>query len=120
VRLVPATSWRPADRRAHEARDGAACRGAASGAITDSTRQATCHAAGTILAELRRRHRLPITRTYVRLRFHRLRELHDGLLARNVSLEIARATDTLEAAMDRLGLVELICGASLLSMSEDV
>ena len=37
-----------------------------------------------------------------------LRELHDGLLARNVSLEIARATDPLEAAMDRLGLVELI------------
>lgn len=37
-----------------------------------------------------------------------LRELHDGLLARNVSLEIARATDSLEAAMDRLGLVELI------------
>ena len=37
-----------------------------------------------------------------------LRELHDGLLARNVSLEIARATDPLEEAMDRLGLVELI------------
>ncbi len=37
-----------------------------------------------------------------------LRELHNGLLARNVSLEIARATDPLEAAMDRLGLVELI------------
>lgn len=37
-----------------------------------------------------------------------LRELHDGLLARNVSLEIARATDSLETAMDRLGLVELI------------
>ena len=37
-----------------------------------------------------------------------LRELHDGLLERNVSLEIARATDPLEAAMDRLGLVELI------------
>ena len=37
-----------------------------------------------------------------------LRELHEGLLARNVSLEIARATDSLEAAMDRLGLVELI------------
>jgi sulfate permease, SulP family len=37
-----------------------------------------------------------------------LRELHDGLLARNVSLEVARATDPLQAAMDRLGLVELI------------
>ena len=37
-----------------------------------------------------------------------LRELHDGLMERNVSLEIARATDPLEAAMDRLGLVELI------------
>jgi MFS superfamily sulfate permease-like transporter len=37
-----------------------------------------------------------------------LRELHNGLLARNVTLEIARATDPLEAAMDRLGLVELI------------
>ena len=37
-----------------------------------------------------------------------LRELHDGLLERNVSLEVARATDPLEAAMDRLGLVELI------------
>jgi SulP family sulfate permease len=37
-----------------------------------------------------------------------LRELHNGLLARNVSLEIARATDPLEEAMDRLGLVELI------------
>jgi SulP family sulfate permease len=37
-----------------------------------------------------------------------LRELHDGLLERNVSLEIARATDPLEAAMDRLGLVDLI------------
>ena len=42
-----------------------------------------------------------------------LRELHDGLLARNVSLEIARATDPLEAAMDRLGLVELIGTGSL-------
>ena len=41
-------------------------------------------------------------------RGRRLRELHDGLLARNVSLEIARATDPLEATMDRLGLVELI------------
>jgi high affinity sulfate transporter 1 len=37
-----------------------------------------------------------------------LRELHDGLLTRNVSLQIARATDPLEAAMARLGLVELI------------
>lgn len=37
-----------------------------------------------------------------------LRELFDGLLARNVSLQIARATDPLEAAMDRFGLVELI------------
>ena len=37
-----------------------------------------------------------------------LRELHNGLLARNVSLEIARATDPLEAAMARLGLVELV------------
>jgi high affinity sulfate transporter 1 len=37
-----------------------------------------------------------------------LRELHEGLMARNVSLDIARATDPLETAMDRLGLVELI------------
>jgi sulfate permease, SulP family len=37
-----------------------------------------------------------------------LRELHDGLLARSVSLQIARATDPLEASMDRLGMVELI------------
>ena len=37
-----------------------------------------------------------------------LRELHDGLLIRNVSLQIARATDPLEEAMDRLGLVEVI------------
>ena len=37
-----------------------------------------------------------------------LRELHDGLLTRSVSLQIARATDPLEAAMARLGLVELI------------
>jgi high affinity sulfate transporter 1 len=37
-----------------------------------------------------------------------LRELHSGLLARNVSLEIARATDPLEAAMARFGLVDLI------------
>jgi len=37
-----------------------------------------------------------------------LREVHDGLSARNVSLEIAKATDPLEATMDRLGLVELI------------
>jgi SulP family sulfate permease len=37
-----------------------------------------------------------------------LRELHDGLLARNVGLEIARATDSLETPMDGLGLVELI------------
>ncbi len=37
-----------------------------------------------------------------------LRELHDGLLARNVTLHIARATDPLIAAMDRLGVVELI------------
>jgi len=37
-----------------------------------------------------------------------LRELHEGLLARNVSLQIARASEPLKAAMDRLGLVELI------------
>ena len=37
-----------------------------------------------------------------------LRELHHGLSARHVSLEIARATDPLETAMQRLGLVELI------------
>ena len=37
-----------------------------------------------------------------------LRELHGGLMARNVSLDVARATDPLEGAMDRLGLVELI------------
>ena len=37
-----------------------------------------------------------------------LLELHDGLLARNVSLQIARASEPLAAAMDRLGLVELI------------
>ena len=37
-----------------------------------------------------------------------VRELHDGLLARNVSLQIARATDPLEDAMARLGLVDLI------------
>ena len=37
-----------------------------------------------------------------------LRELYDGLFVRNVSLQIARATDPLETAMDRLGLVELI------------
>ena len=37
-----------------------------------------------------------------------LRDVHHGLLARNVSLHVARATDPLEAAMDRLGLVELI------------
>jgi hypothetical protein len=37
-----------------------------------------------------------------------LRELHDGLQTRNVSLEIARAAEPLEAAMGRLGLVELI------------
>ena len=37
-----------------------------------------------------------------------LRELHDGLLARNVSLHIARATGPLQEAMDRLGLVDLI------------
>jgi high affinity sulfate transporter 1 len=37
-----------------------------------------------------------------------LRELQDGLSARNVSLEIAKATDPLHATMDRLGLVELI------------
>jgi high affinity sulfate transporter 1 len=37
-----------------------------------------------------------------------LRELHHGLLARNVSLHIARARDPLEAAMGRLGLLELI------------
>jgi high affinity sulfate transporter 1 len=37
-----------------------------------------------------------------------LRELHDGLLARSVSLQIARATDPLEASMRRLGMVELI------------
>jgi hypothetical protein len=52
-----------------------------------------------------------------------LRELHDGLLARNVSLEIAPATDSLETAMDRLGSIgtkgRLRCAASL-SMSEDV
>ena len=37
-----------------------------------------------------------------------LRELHEGLMARNVSLDIARATDPLERSMERLGLVELI------------
>jgi SulP family sulfate permease len=37
-----------------------------------------------------------------------LRELHDGLLERSVSLQIARATDPLEASMRRLGMVELI------------
>jgi SulP family sulfate permease len=37
-----------------------------------------------------------------------LRELHDGLQARNVGLLIARAPEPLEAAMDRLGLLELI------------
>jgi len=40
-----------------------------------------------------------------------LRELHSGLLARNVSLEIARPTDPLEAAMARFGLVDLIGAA---------
>ena len=39
-----------------------------------------------------------------------LRELHEGLIVRNVSLDIARATDPLELAMERLGLVELIGG----------
>jgi high affinity sulfate transporter 1 len=37
-----------------------------------------------------------------------LRDVHHGLMARNVSLRVARATDPLEAAMDRFGLVELI------------
>jgi high affinity sulfate transporter 1 len=37
-----------------------------------------------------------------------LRELHQGLVARNVGLDIARATDPLVSAMERLGLVELI------------
>jgi sulfate permease, SulP family len=37
-----------------------------------------------------------------------MRELYEGLMARNVSLDIARATDPLEMAMERLGLVELI------------
>jgi len=37
-----------------------------------------------------------------------LRELYSGLLARNVSLEVARATDPLEAGMARFGLVDLI------------
>ncbi len=37
-----------------------------------------------------------------------LRELYDGLLARNVNLHIARATEPLEAALDRLGLIEMI------------
>ena len=37
-----------------------------------------------------------------------LRELHEGLHARNVSLQIARATDPLEETLDRLGLIELL------------
>jgi MFS superfamily sulfate permease-like transporter len=37
-----------------------------------------------------------------------LRELHDGLESRNVSLQIARASEPLASVMDRLGLVELI------------
>ncbi|MFZ0325172.1 MAG: SulP family inorganic anion transporter [Actinomycetes bacterium] len=37
-----------------------------------------------------------------------LRELHEGLARRNVTLEIARATDGLEAVLRRFGLVDLI------------
>lgn len=37
-----------------------------------------------------------------------LRELHDGLLARNVDMRLARATDPLEAALGRFGLIEML------------
>ena len=37
-----------------------------------------------------------------------LRELHDGLLGRNVDMRLARATDPLESALGRFGLIELV------------